>query len=601
VAVTHANVLGLYTNAGLRFDFRESDVWTMFHSFAFDFSVWELWCALASGAAVVVVDQITSRSPEQLRELLVRERVTVLNQTPSAFYQLAEADRVADGAGELALRYVVFGGEALDLRKLQRWYDRHAVDAPLLVNMYGITETTVHVSYQAIDERLALSPVSVIGRGLPGLHTYVLDQRLTPSPVTVVGELYIAGAQLSRGYLGQPGLTATRFVANPFGPAGSLMYRSGDVGRWAGGEDTAALEYSGRSDQQVQLRGFRIELGEIEAALSRLPGVAQAVVLVRTEDVIGDRLIGYVVAEDSLAEALEPAALRSAVGEFLTGYMVPDVIVVIEALPLTPNGKLDRKALPAPEFVGSAVFRAPSTPGEQAISRVFAELLGVERVGLDDSFFELGGNSLLATQVAARLGAELGEKVPVVWLFTAPTPAGLAAQLDNRRSGHIDPEAAFDVLLPLRPSGSAEPLFCVHPLGGIAWSFAGLAAHLDADRPIYGLQSPALSSDSSSLPDSIEDWAHRYVKAIRTVQPQGPYHLLGWSLGGVLAHAMAVQLQSEGEQVALLATVRPTCDWTRPPTYEKSPNNSPPSRSRSLPSASAGSTASSSRTSKWPA
>ncbi|MBU3068124.1 amino acid adenylation domain-containing protein, partial [Nocardia sp. NEAU-G5] len=422
VGVTHANVAELFARSQPLFDFDETDVWTLFHSYAFDFSVWELWCALATGGTVVVVDYLTSRSPEEFRELLIREQVTVLNQTPSAFYQLAEADRTAhtretgaetdSGAGKLALRYVVFGGEALDLRQLRRWYDRHASDAPQLVNMYGITETTVHVSHLVVDDRLADNPASVIGRALPGLAAYVLDDRLHPVAVGVAGEMYVAGGQVTRGYLGRPGLAATRFVANPFGEPGSRMYRTGDLGRWAGRDGAAALEYAGRGDQQVQLRGFRIELGEIEAALGSCEGVSQAVVVVRADEHAGDRLVGYVVPEDD--SELDPAALRRRVAGFLTSYMIPDAIVVLETLPLTPNGKLDRRALPAPEFLGAtAVFRAPGTPIEQAVADVFAGLLGAERVGLDDDFFALGGNSLLATRAVARVNEALDANVVV--------------------------------------------------------------------------------------------------------------------------------------------------------------------------------------------
>ncbi|WP_040870038.1 amino acid adenylation domain-containing protein, partial [Nocardia exalbida] len=391
VGVAHRNVVELFANTQSLFEFDETDVWTLFHSFAFDFSVWELWCALANGGTVVVVDYLTSRSPEQFRELLIREQVTVLNQTPSAFYQLAEADRAAhpDEQGELALRYVVFGGEALDLRQLQRWYERHPVDAPWLVNMYGITETTVHVSYLALDEQMADNPASVIGRAIPGLDAYVLDDRLNPAPVGVAGEIYVAGAQLSRGYLGRPGLAATRFVANPFGAPGSRMYRSGDIGRWVGLGGLATLEYAGRGDQQVQLRGFRIELGEIEAALLRCPGVSQAVVVVRADEHAGDRLVGYVVPDAGTSS--DASVLRRQVAEFLTGYMVPDAIVVLEALPLTPNGKLDRRALPAPRVDSAVAFRAPGSPVEQAVAEVFAGLLGATEVGLDDDFFALGG------------------------------------------------------------------------------------------------------------------------------------------------------------------------------------------------------------------
>ncbi|WP_039801379.1 AMP-binding protein, partial [Nocardia araoensis] len=257
VGVAHRNVVELLANTQPLFGFDETDVWTLFHSFAFDFSVWELWCALAHGGSVVVVDYLTSRSPQQFRDLLIREQVTVLNQTPSAFYQLVEADRAA-GGGELGLRYVIFGGEALDLRKLGRWYERHG-ERTRLVNMYGITETTVHVSLLPVTPRDTAEAASVIGRAIPGLDAYVLDDRLHPAPVGVAGQIHVVGGQLTRGYLGRAGLTATRFVADPFGAPGSRMYRSGDIGRWRVREEDAVLEYGGRGDQQVQLRGFRIE------------------------------------------------------------------------------------------------------------------------------------------------------------------------------------------------------------------------------------------------------------------------------------------------------------------------------------------------------
>ncbi|MFE7741306.1 amino acid adenylation domain-containing protein [Nocardia sp. NPDC057455] len=571
VGVTHRNAVRLFTEAQPLFAFGECDVWTLFHSFAFDFSVWELWCALVTGGTVVVVDYPTSRSPELLRELLVRERVTVLNQTPSAFCQLVEADRDAvQTSGEFALRYVIFGGEALDLRHLRRWSERHPGDTPRLVNMYGITETTVHVSFLEVGEHLMDSPISLIGRALPGLDTHVLDIRLRPAPFGTPGEIYVAGAQLSRGYSGRPGLTATRFVANPFGPPGSRMYRSGDLARWSRVGDAAGLAYAGRGDQQVQLRGFRIELGEIESALRRCPGVCQAVALVRTDPALGDQLVGYVLPEPGARP--DPAELRAQVAEYLTGYMVPAAIVVIDAIPLTPNGKLDRRALPAPTF-RTREFRAATTPVEATVAAAFAAVLGAERFGMDDNFFEHGGNSLLAAKLTLRLSTALGTRIPVMRVFTAPTPAELVADLARRTSGAVETEAAFDMLLPLRPAGSAAPLFCVHPVSGISWSYAGLAAYLDPERPLYGLQTPVLGTDEA-MPGSIEEWAQRYVRLIRSKQPTGPYHLLGWSFGGVLAHEMAVQLQRDGEQVALLAVMD---------SYMADPPGTPPADAGKVP------------------
>ncbi|WP_342801597.1 amino acid adenylation domain-containing protein [Nocardia sp. No.11] len=510
VGVSHRNVLELFANTQQLFEFDADDVWTVFHSFAFDFSIWELWCALAGGASVVVVDHFTSRSPIEFRELLARERVTVLSQTPTAFAQLDEADRAAQAAGAapLPLRYVVFGGEALDPRKLNRWYARYGTGpgAPRLVNMYGITETTVHVSHLTMDTGATELPSSLIGRALPGLSVAVLDDRLRPVPFGVAGELYIAGGQVSRGYLGKPGLTATRFVADPFGPPGARRYRSGDLGRWIGFRGTPALEYGGRGDQQVQLRGFRIEPGEIEAALLGVPGVGQATVVVRVDEHAGDRLIGYVVPADGAA--LDPVAVRAAVAEFLTGYMVPDAVVVLAALPLTANGKLDRAALPAPEFTAAAAFRAPTTPIELSVAEVFATLLGVPEVGLDDDFFDRGGNSLLATRAIARIDQALGTDLVVRDLFEAPTVAALAARV---RPGEVaEPRPP---LVPAQDRG----VIPLSPAQQRMW----LLNRIDPDSPAYNI--PLVlrlrgALDTSALRYAVADVLERH-EALRTRFP----------------------------------------------------------------------------------
>ncbi|WP_460724072.1 amino acid adenylation domain-containing protein, partial [Nocardia heshunensis] len=426
VLVPHRNVVRLFDNTDAWFHFDENDVWTLFHSYAFDFSVWELWGPLLHGGTLVVVDYLTSRSPEQFLELLRRERVTVLNQTPSAFYQLAEADRLAGKSGEpLALRYVVYGGEALELRRLTEWYTRHTDDAPRLINMYGITETTVHVTYRALDHiAVAEAHGSIIGQAIPGLRVFLLDQRLRPVPVGVPGEIYVTGTQLARGYLGRPDLSAARFVASPFGEPGDRLYRSGDVAKWNTDGD---LVYLGRADDQVKVRGFRIELGEIEAAVLAQPQVSQAAVIVRIDDHLGDQIVAYLVPASAVVD-LE--AVKAGLQRTLPSYMAPSAYVVVREIPLTPNGKLDRKALPAPVFEAKR-FRAPATPIEEIIAQIFADLLGVERVGGDDDFFELGGNSLVATQVVARLSAALNAAIGVRALFEAPTVAALAARVES--------------------------------------------------------------------------------------------------------------------------------------------------------------------------
>ncbi|ACB75253.1 non-ribosomal peptide synthetase [Opitutus terrae] len=422
--VEHRQVVRLFEATQAWYRFGREDVWTLFHSYAFDFSVWELWGALLYGGRLVVVPFETSRSPEAFLELLRQEKVTVLNQTPSAFRGLMAADESARPA-PLSLRYVIFGGEALEPASLAPWWERHGDEQPQLVNMYGITETTVHVTYRPL-RRADGENGSVIGRPIPDLRLYVLDAFQQPVPIGVVGEIYVGGAGVARGYLNRPELTAERFVPDRLGGRpGATLYRSGDLARWrADGE----LEYLGRADHQVKIRGFRIELGEIEAALASHPAVRSALVLLREER--GDKsLAAYVVWR---GEPVAPAVLRAHVGERVPEYMVPADIVGLAAFPLTPNGKVDRRALPAPDAaarVTAKAFVVPKTPAEIAVAAIWAEVLGVARVGAEDNFFELGGHSLKATQVVARLRASYGDVVTIADVFRCPTVASLAARV----------------------------------------------------------------------------------------------------------------------------------------------------------------------------
>ncbi|WP_142281436.1 non-ribosomal peptide synthetase, partial [Mycobacterium palustre] len=395
VAVPHRHVTRLLQTIDGDLELA-GQVWSQCHSLAFDFSVWEIWGALLYGGRVVVAPDAVVRSPEDLHALLVAERVSILSQTPSAFYALQAADALQPELGRgLKLEAVVFGGEALEPPRLRGWLDSHPV-LPRLINMYGITETTVHASFREIVADDVGTAVSPIGVPLAHLGFFVLDAWLQPVPAGVVGELYVAGAGVAYGYIGRAGLSAARFVACPFGEPGMRMYRTGDLVRW--GPD-GQLRYVGRADEQVKIRGYRIELGEVQAALNDLDGVGQAVVIAR-EDRPGDkRLVGYVTG------SVDPGEVRAALAKRLPSYMVPAAVVVLEALPLTVNGKLDTRALPAPEYHDADRYRAPADAVEEILAGIYAQVLGLERVGVEESFFELGGDSILSMQVVARARA----------------------------------------------------------------------------------------------------------------------------------------------------------------------------------------------------
>ncbi|GLH33293.1 pyoverdine synthetase D [Pseudomonas sp. BR1R-5] len=424
--LSQRNVLRLFSACDRWFRFDHNDVWTLFHSFAFDFSVWEIFGALLHGGRLVIVPQSLSRDPQGFLQLLVDERVSVLNQTPSAFKPLTQAACSATSA-DLALRLVIFGGEALDVAALRPWFERFGAQRPQLVNMYGITETTVHVTYRPIGLDDLNRTVSPIGELIDDLSGYLLDGELEPVPAGCVGELYIGQAGLARGYLNRAGLSATRFIANPFSTQpGSRLYRTGDLARR---RSDGTLEYIGRIDQQVKVRGFRIELGEVEASLLAQPTVAQAVVIA-DQGPAGTRLLAYLVAH--AGQGGDTGALRAALKAQLPDYMVPAHCMWLEQLPLTVNGKLDRSALPAPaDSNAQRTFRAPHTPLQEQLAGIWQQVLGVQAVGLDDDFFELGGHSLLVINVVSRIQLELGRELTPQALFQHPTLQALALQLDT--------------------------------------------------------------------------------------------------------------------------------------------------------------------------
>jgi amino acid adenylation domain-containing protein len=427
--ISHQNVGRLFDATEGWFGFGGDDVWCLFHSYAFDFSVWEMWGALLYGGRLVVVPFWVSRSPEAFLELVVREGVTVLNQTPSAFRQFVAADVQRGVPVESDLRYVIFGGEALELGSLGPWFDRHGDVSPRLVNMYGITETTVHVTYRPISiEDLRAGAGSVIGVPIPDLRVLVLDAYGSPVPIGVAGEMYVGGGGVSRGYLNRAELTRARFVPDPFVGGEGRLYRTGDLARRLQNGD---LEYLGRIDDQVKIRGFRIELGEIEAVLASHPAVSDAVVLAREDSGFDKRLVAYVVAGGEPGELIE--GLKGHLRAKLPEYMVPAHFVVLDQLPLTPNGKTDRKALPAPDYGRREEHRpylAPRTPTEIRIAEMWADAIGIESVSIDDEFFDIGGDSLTAAQIITSIRSEFGVDVGMRHLFEQPTIAGLAGIVD---------------------------------------------------------------------------------------------------------------------------------------------------------------------------
>ncbi|MEK7990931.1 MAG: amino acid adenylation domain-containing protein, partial [Thiotrichaceae bacterium] len=394
--IQHNNVTRLFSQTQAWYQFNQNDVWTLFHSYAFDFSVWELWGALIYGGKLVIVPYWISRSTEDFYQLLQQHKVTVLNQTPSAFYQLIQVDKQYINQ-KLDLRYVIFGGEALDIPALKHWFDKNSDKKPQLVNMYGITETTVHVTYRTLSKADLDSNASVIGQPIPDLNLYILDKYQNHVPINIMGEMYVGGLGVARGYLNRDELTAQRFIQSPFNPKQKL-YRTGDLARYLPNGD---IEYLGRIDQQVKIRGFRIELGEIESVLSNYPDIQASCIIIREDKPNNKTIVAYFIAQ----ETIQLDDLRAFMQQPLPDYMLPKVFIQLEKFPLTPNGKIDHKALPAPESnrrTNEQDFIEPKTEIEQALAKIWSDVLNIEKISINDNFFVLGGDSILSIQVVAR-------------------------------------------------------------------------------------------------------------------------------------------------------------------------------------------------------
>jgi thioesterase domain-containing protein len=534
----------------------------------FGISVNEIFLPLSAGARLVLAEPGRDGDVGHLLDLIRRERVTFAYLVSTILSLMLE--RPDAGEATASLRHLWCGGEVLTPELYRRFRDR--LPDTTMYHGYGPAEATIGVScqvYSAADASGASGRIT-IGRPNPNTRIYLLDEYLSPVPPGVPGELYLGGVPLARGYLNDPAQTASRFVADPFGSPGGRLYRTGDLGRYrANGQ----IEFLGRADNQVKIGGVRIEPGEVEAALSRHPAVSQAAVVAARDRLGTAYLAAYYVATGAAGTAREDTAEAELV-DWLRGrlpaHMTPRRCVRLAAFPLMPSGKTDRKALTAMAERGERE-RAdrPAGPGthvpprgqtQQEIAAIWAEIFGTVRVGGDDNFFDLGGHSILLVKVQTQLRARLGRDVPVLDLFSHPTVASLADYLD--RSPENAGRRALEIILPLRPEGDLPPLFCLHPAAGLSWPFAGLRQHLDVRRPLYGIQARGMARPRRPA-TSMADLAAEYVDHVRQVQPHGPYHLLGWSFGGVAAHTMACQLREAGESVAFLAMLDsyPSYPW----------------------------------------
>jgi amino acid adenylation domain-containing protein len=535
--VPHRAVVNFLRSMAERPGLGPSDRLLAVTSLSFDIAGLELWLPLVVGAHVEIASREAVMDGAALRARVESGQVTVMQATPSTFRLLL----AAGWAGAPGLKVLV-GGEACPGELAERLLDR----AGSVWNMYGPTETTI---WSCVHPLAKGAPV-LVGRPIASTQAYVLDRGLEPVPAGVTGELYIGGEGVARGYLGRPELTAQRFVADPFSARpGARMYRTGDLARHRA---CGAIEILGRADAQVKLRGHRIEPGEIEATLLLLPSIREAVVVVR-EDTPGDpKLAAYLAGEAASGAVPAPAELRAHLRSLLPEYMVPSSFTVLERLPLTANNKIDRRALPRPEAALRGAGARPREALELKLRSIWEDVLGVEGVGIEESFFDLGGHSLLALKLFDRIERALGLKLPVTSLFHAPTIEKLSDLL--RREGW---EPSWSSLVPIQTGGTRRPFFCVHAVGGNVLNYRLLSKHLGAERPFYGLQSRGLGG-SEAPHESVEEMAAAYVAEIRTAQARGPYVIGGASSGGVIAYEMAQQLHAAGEHVAVLVMMDTT-------------------------------------------
>ncbi|MGD8823018.1 MAG: amino acid adenylation domain-containing protein, partial [Anaerolineales bacterium] len=545
--IAHSNVIQLFEGSEESCRFGPDDTWALFHSFTFDFSVWELFGALFYGGRLIVIPVSMRRSLDTYFKKVVFKRLTILAMIPPLFFEAALMPQFFDRLAGSKLRHIFLGGDVLDVSKLAPFFQRDGAKPIRITNVYGPTETTVFVTWHEVSRKdLDQASGSIIGRPLDGASIFIFDSHLNLLPVGVPGEIVVGGLGVSRGYLNRPELDHQRFIEHPLDPRpDSRFYRTGDVGRIrADGE----LEYLGRQDDQVKIRGFRVETGEIEVVLAQHEAVQGCVVKVGKEHQADETLWAYVAPKEGMS--LTKQDLESYLGSQLPEYMLPNRYFILDKIPLTSTGKIDRSALSGgayEELSDSGGYVAPRDPLESQIAAIWEQILGVQPVGRNDNFFDLGGHSLLALQLLSALRIATGVDLSVAALFQAPTVAKQARLIKKREW-----KPSGLALIPIQEGGRGKPIFFVHWAGGSVLVYRKLIQLLDPTLRIYGLQ--AYGMDRSVRPHTrIEQMAAHYVSEIRELQPKGPYYLAGASMGGSIAFEMARQLRDDGEEVGLVA------------------------------------------------
>jgi amino acid adenylation domain-containing protein len=536
VQIAHQSLSNLLNSMQISLEVTESEVFLAVTTISFDIAALELYLPLIAGAKLIIVSHEIAVDGNKLLAELSKYGPAIVQATPATWQMLINCGLSANHTLKICC-----GGEALPRRLSQQLL---AIGSEVW-NLYGPTETTIWSTAYRVKKLDEIEhSLELIGKAIANTETYILDSALQPVPVNLPGELHIGGIGLARGYLNRPELTAEKFISHPFShEPGARLYKTGDLARYL---PDGNIEFLGRLDHQVKIRGFRIELGEIEAVLGQYPAVRESVVIAQEDDTGSKRLIAYLVSRQEQIIAVDD--LRRFLKQRLPDYMVPSFFVLLEALPLTPNRKVDRNALLVLEGERLDVaeqFVAPSTPLEEILANIWIEILGLEQVGIHNNFFELGGNSLLGAQMFAEVKKVFNVTVPLASLYEGPTVAKLAEILLEQKWS-----TPYNSLIPLQPNGSMPPLFAIH-----YFNYGPLAHYLGEDQPIYGLHygiATKTTESDSTLPDQLEDLAAHYLQEMQAIHPQGPYRLMGFSFGGVIAFEVAQQLVAKGEKVDLL-------------------------------------------------